>query len=62
MGRKTQLALTCACAMLAGKDRLQRSVLQMREGAAGEELVGLAFRGASLTLDASASGTEIELQ
>ena len=30
----------------AGKEKLQRSVLHMREGTAGEELVGLAFRGA----------------
>lgn len=29
-----------------GKERLQRSVLHMREGAVGEELVGLAFKGA----------------
>ena len=29
-----------------GKERLQRSVLHMRDGAVGEELVGLAFKGA----------------
>ena len=55
-------SLTFAGAMLTGKDRLQRSVLQMREGAAGEELVGLAFRGASPIKEASASATEIGLQ
>ncbi len=33
------------CAAPTGKERLQRSVLHMREGAAGEELVGLAFKG-----------------
>ncbi|CAL5228225.1 g11315 [Coccomyxa viridis] len=34
----------------SGKERLQRSVLHMREGAAGEELVGLAFKGADADL------------
>ena len=37
------------CFISSGKERLQRSVLHMREGAAGEELVGLAFKGMSCT-------------
>ena len=37
-------ALQCA----AGKEKLQRSVLHMREGAAGEQVVGLAFKGERL--------------
>ncbi len=59
---ETQLAVTQASAMLAGKDRLQRSVLQMREGVAGEELVGLAFRGALLTQEATDLNPQVEKQ
>ena len=43
MHATTSLLASAQCA--AGKEKLQRSVLHMREGAAGEQVVGLAFKG-----------------